>query len=104
MENVLSGIPNVIVYIADILIAGATEEEHNITTLAQVLSRLEQAGLRAQKQKCKFMAPSVAYLGYMIDQHGLHPLTEKVRAVQDAPDPKNASELKSYLGVVNLLQ
>ena len=99
MENLLSGISNVIVYIDDILISGATEEEH-LKTLAQVLSRLEQAGLRVQKPKCEFMAPSVTYLGHMIDQHGLHPLQEKVKAVQDAPDPKNVSELKSYLGLL----
>ena len=44
------------------------------------------------------MAPSVIYLGHMIDQHGLRPLKEKVTAVQDAPDPTSVSELKSYLG------
>ena len=49
-----------------------------------------------QKPKCRFMAPSVIYLGHMIDQHGLRPLKEKVTAVQDAPDPTNVSELKSY--------
>ena len=40
MENVLRGIPNVTVYIDDILITGANEEEH-LKTLDQVLSRLE---------------------------------------------------------------
>ena len=99
MENVLQGIPNVIVYIDDILITGATDEEH-IENLARVLERLEQAGFRARHSKCKFMAPSVSYLGHMIDEHGLHPLQEKVRAVKDAPSPKNVSELKSYLGIL----
>lgn len=69
--------------------------KRTIKTLAQVLSLLEWAGSHAQKQKC--MASSVTYLGCMINQHGLHLLKEKVRAVQDSPDPKNMSELKSYL-------
>ena len=99
MENILQDLPNVIVYMDDILVTGATEKEH-LNTLAEVLSRLERAGLRAQKQKCKFMSSSVTYLGHMIDQHGLHPLQEKVRAVQDAPAPKNVSELKSFLGLL----
>ena len=43
MESVLQGIPNVIVYIDDILITGATEEEH-LKTLSLVLERLERAG------------------------------------------------------------
>ena len=33
----------------------------------------------------------VSYLGRKIDQHGLHPLQEKVRAVKDARSPKNVS-------------
>ena len=99
MENVLQGIPNVIVYIDDILVTGATDEEH-LRTLSLVLGRLEKAGFRAHRSKCKFMAPSVTYLGHMIDQHGLHPLKEKVQAVRDAPSPKNVSELKSYLGLL----
>ena len=48
MENLLRGIPKVTVYIDDILISGTNEEEH-LKTLAQVLSRLEQAGFRVQK-------------------------------------------------------
>ena len=87
------------VYIDDILITGENKEEH-LKTLAQVLSKLEQAGLRVQKPKCKFMAPSVIYLGHMIDQYGLRPLKEKIEAIQNAPAPKNVSELRSYLGLL----
>ena len=42
------------------------------------------------------MAPSVAYLGHVIDAEGLHPLPNKVHAIQQAPTPKNVTELKSY--------
>ena len=41
MENVLQGIPKVVVYINDILVTGATDEEH-IQTLLQVFERLER--------------------------------------------------------------
>ena len=68
--------------------------------LAQVLSQLEQAGLRTWKLKYKFMAPSVTYLGYVVDQQGLRSLKEKVQAVQNAPNPNNVGELKSYLGLL----
>ncbi len=99
MESVLQGIPHVIVYIDDVLVTGATNEQH-LQTLGVVLQQLEKAGLRANRFKCKFMTPSVTYLGYVIDQHGLHPMKEKVKAVQDAPTPKNVSGLKSYLGLL----
>ena len=47
------------------------------------------------------MIPSVVYLGHCIDAEGLHPVTEKVKAIQDAPTPTNVSELKAYLGLLS---
>ena len=100
MENLLQGITNVVVYIDDILITGPTEDEH-LKTLAEVLDRIEKAGLLLQRSKCLFMPPSVVYLGHRIDAQGLHPLTEKVKAIQEAPKPNNVSELKAYLGLLS---
>ena len=100
MENLLQQIPGVVVYIDDILITGTNEEEH-LAALEVVLTKLEQAGLRVQRNKCIFMAPSVVYLGHMIDEHGLHPVPEKVKAVHEAPSPKNVTELKSYVGLLS---
>ena len=100
MESLLQDIPSVVVYIDDILIRGASEEEH-LGNLEQVLSRLEAAGLRLKKNKCTLMAESVTYLGHRIDKDGLHPTQEKVEAVQNAPTPKNVSELKLYLGLLS---
>ena len=76
MENLLRGIPNVIVYIDDILVTGTSEEEH-LSVLEKVLECLENAGLRLKKHKCVFMAKSVTFLGYRIDAQGLHPCTGK---------------------------
>ena len=99
MENVLQGIQNVIVYLDDILLSSATESDH-LKLIDQVLDRLEKAGLRARKGKCQFFVPSVTYLGHKIDAEGLHPLPDKVKAIQDAPSPTNVQELKAYLGLL----
>ena len=45
MENLLQGIPNVVVRLDDILIAGPRQAEH-FQSLKEVLSRLEKAGIR----------------------------------------------------------
>ena len=99
MESLLSGIPGVVVYIDDILITGKTEEAH-LAALEEVLKRLSNAGLRLKRNKCIFLAPSVDYLGYRVDAQGIHPTAEKVKAIQEAPQPTNVSELKSYLGLL----
>lgn len=99
IETLLQGIPNVVVYLDDILITGPTDQEH-LGTLEKVLTRMEQAGLRLKKSKCVFMVDSVTYLGHRIDENGLHPIAKKLKAVQCAPKPSNISELKSYLGLL----
>ncbi|XP_028304146.1 uncharacterized protein K02A2.6-like [Gouania willdenowi] len=100
MDNLLQNIPHVAVYLDDILVTGKTEEEH-LQNLDQVLKRMEMAGLRLKRSKCVFQAPSVTYLGHRISAQGLSPMTEKVRAIKEAPSPKNVAELRSFLGLVN---
>ena len=99
MDSLLKGIPGVVVYLDDILITGPSEEEH-LSSLKQVLTRLQGAGLRLNKKKCNFLVPSVTYLGYRIDSEGLHPTDEKLKAVQQVPAPTGVTELKAYLGLL----
>ena len=100
MESVLQGIRGVMVYLYDILVAGEDEEQH-LKRLDVVLQRLQNAGLRLKDSKCEFLVASVTYLGYRIDAEGLHPINEKIKAIQDAPEPRNVTELKSYLGLLS---
>ena len=96
MDNILQGIPGVIVYLDDILITGSTPHDH-LQSLETVLDGLTKAGLHIKKDKCTFMSSSVTYLG---DSEGLHPLPSKVRAVTEAPCPINPKQLKAYLGLL----
>ena len=99
IENVLQDIPGVATYLDDILITGSSDETH-LETLEEVLRRLDKAGLQVRLKKCEFMWPSLTYLGHKIDKTGLHPLPDKVKAIQKAPIPQSVSELKSYLGLL----
>ena len=100
MDSLLQGIPQTCVYLDDILITGNTVEEH-LKNLDEVLRRLQTAGLRLKSSKCLFMAPSVEYLGHVIDSAGLHPTKAKVKAITEAPTPRNVTELCSFLGLIN---
>ena len=100
IDSPLQGIEWVVVYLDDILITGSTVEAH-LKALEEVLSRLQHAGLRVKQKKCVFMRPSVTYLGHVIDANGLHPLSDRVRAIKDAPTPRSVYELKSYLGMLS---
>ena len=99
MDTLLKSIQQVVVYLDDILVTEVTTEEH-CKSLEEVLSRLEKAGLLAEKNKCQFVAPSVTYLGHVIDSEGLHPIVERVKAVEGASEPQDIHQLKSYLGLL----
>lgn len=47
------------------------------------------------------MATEATYLGYRIDEKGLHPIKEKVRAIVETPTLRNVPEFRSYLGLLN---
>jgi len=70
MDNLLQGIPKVCIYLDDILITGATEDEH-LQNLQEVLGRLEQAGMHLRKDKCVFLLCQVEYLGHQISERSL---------------------------------
>jgi hypothetical protein len=99
MESLLQNIPQVVVYIDDILITGKTNKEH-LENLEEVLRRLEQAGARLKRDKCHIMMPSVEFLGHIISKEGIQPSKKNVEAIMNAPPPTNVSKLKSFLGMV----
>ena len=100
METLLQGIPNVCVYLDDILVTGPSSATH-LRNLEEVLTRLEDAGMRLKKEKCAFLMEEIEYLGHKISREGLQPTEGKIRAVAEAPVPTRVSELRSFLGLVN---
>ena len=100
MDTILQGLPRVICYLDDILVTGSTLQEH-LQNLAVVLERLSQHGIRLKKNKCRFMHDSVDYLGHHIDAQGVSTSISKVEAITKAPAPKNVTELRSSLGMIN---
>ena len=103
MENLLQNIPYVIVRIDDILVSGAYDEDH-LKNLEEVFKRLAKVGLLLKKGNCVFMEPQVTYLGHRVRKEGIQQMEDKVEAITNAPPPRNVSELKSYLGMINYYQ
>lgn len=51
--------------------------------------------------KCVFAVPSLTFLGHIIDEHGLTPLDQKVKAITDFPPPSTLIQLRRFLGMIN---
>ena len=96
MENLLQGLKHICVYLNDILVTGSSEKDH-LDNLAEVLKRLEDAGMRFKRSKCEFMLPAVEYLGHTISDKGLQPTEGKIRAIVEASALQNVSQLKAIM-------
>jgi len=100
MENLFQGCKNVSIYLDDILVTGLTIDDH-LENLDIVMIILAAAGHKLNKRECAFLMPQVEYLGYIIDQHDLHPTKEKGKAIREVPPPQNVNELRSFLAIIN---
>lgn len=100
MECILGGLEGTLLFLDDILIS-AVDKKQMLSRLQEVFSRLEDAGLTLRKDKCSFFQRSVSYLGFVIDENGIHKCPDKVKAILECRPPTNISELKSFLGLVN---
>ena len=100
MEIVLDGVPNCKVYLDDIIIYSRTFEEHLIH-LIKVLQRLREANLKIKPQKCEFGKQEVRFLGFTINKQGIKPNEDKVEAIKNYPRPRNAKEVKRFLGMAS---
>jgi hypothetical protein len=88
------------VYLDDILIYNKTWVEH-LQHIQQVLHTLRQHKLYTNLEKCSFGMDRVHYLGYIIDQHGIHVDPAKIQVIRDWPAPTTLTELRSFLGLAN---
>ena len=101
MEGLLQGIPSSGVLLDNILIIGPSTEEHFDNSEKVLMRRHSEAGLLLKAVKCQFMKPVLECLGHRVYTEGFHPGEEKEKAIQEAPAPKNPTELKSFLGMLN---
>ena len=63
-----------------------TPKDH-LKRLCVVLSQLQEAGLKLQPTKCKFVKTSVVYLGHKISKEGILTNDHKVEGIKNWPSP-----------------
>ena len=85
--------------IDDILVWGATQEEHDLR-LRKVLDRAKEFNLKLNREKCEIRRSEVKYVGHMLTRDGVKADPEKIRAVQLMKKPENKSELLTFLGFI----
>jgi hypothetical protein len=102
MDDVLRLFTNsfLVVYLDDILIFNGTWEE-NMQHIQQSLGTLRQDKLYANLETCSFGMNMVQYLGYIVDDHGVHVDPAKIQVIHGWPAPTTLTKLQSFLGLAN---
>jgi len=67
----------------------------------EVLKHLCKASLYAKAEKCKFHSESVEYLGYILSPSDLTMSNNKIKIIQDWPEPKKVKDIQSFLSFTN---
>jgi predicted aspartyl protease len=98
VSKVLRGLKHSLTYIDDVIIFSKDPEEH-ITHLQQVFDRFRAANLRLHPTKCRFALSRITYLGHVLSADGVSVDDNKIKVIQDFPTPKNARDVKSWLGL-----
>jgi hypothetical protein len=100
MEVVLEGVPNVKVYLDDILIFSENFEDH-LHHIKTVFQKLLEANLKIKPSKCSFAKRETKLLGFDITSEGIKPCREKLQAMINYPVPKNQKQVKRFLGMAS---
>ncbi|XP_017490965.1 PREDICTED: uncharacterized protein K02A2.6-like, partial [Rhagoletis zephyria] len=100
MEQLLSGIPGVSVFLDDIKITASDDGMH-LRRVEEVLSRLDRCNMRVNLEKSEFFKDSIEYCGYIISKEGIRRMKSKIQAIQDMKVPTNREEVRAFMGLVN---
>jgi hypothetical protein len=65
------------------------------------LKRFEEANLTLKPNKCSFGMTQTVYLGHVIDSFDISPDPNKIRQIKERADPKNVTDIRSFLGLAN---
>ena len=88
------------VYLDDIIVFGATIEEHNINIIKN-FNGLKHYNLKIEPLKCKILHKQINYLGHTSNAEGIKPTKTNIDSIVDMPAPKTLKQLKSFLGAIN---
>ena len=99
MDNTFRDLPFVFVYIDDIVVVSANEDEHR-RHLEIIFQRLVANGITINATKCEFAVESLDFLGHYINASGIRPMAAQVADIRELPQPQSQRQLRKFLGMV----
>ena len=101
MSELMEGLDFICACIDDLLCLTKGTFEDHLEKLERIFARLKRAGLKVNANKSFFARPELEHLGHWITCEGIKPVANKVEAILKIDAPKNHTELRSFIRVVN---
>ncbi len=99
MNRVVGDMQGCAVYLDDVVVYSDTWETH-MEHVRELFIRLAEARLTVNLAKCEFVRATVTYLGRVVGQGHVCPVSAKVDAVEQYPVQATKKELMRFLGLV----
>jgi len=103
LDIILSGLKwqLCLVYLNDVIMFSASAEQH-VKDVDVVLTRLREAGVTLNLDKCTWFSDEVQYLRHIVRPGQLHVHKKNVNELKHASFPTTKTQLKSFLGMCNV--
>ena len=102
LDEIYKGIDNVTNIADDIIVYGATQQEHDQAFIS-MLDATRANNVSLNSQKLQFKQPKVNFFGYTLSSEGILPAVDKLETIRNITKPTNAKELLSLLGIITYL-
>ena len=98
INKVIADLEGCEAYIDDVIIYSDTWEEH-LRIIREFFKRLSRAMLTINLSKSEFGQAQVTYLGHVVGQGEVKPVSAKVEAIAKFPQPVSKKQLMRFLGM-----
>uniref|UniRef100_A0A3P9KLT8 Gypsy retrotransposon integrase-like protein 1 n=1 Tax=Oryzias latipes TaxID=8090 RepID=A0A3P9KLT8_ORYLA len=102
LDSIFNNIANVSGIADDLIISGATEEEHD-EAFIKVMEAAKKNNIGFNSEKLQFKQNKVSFYGHTLTEDGLLPSEDKLQAIKDIQAPTSTKELQTLLGMVTYL-
>ena len=86
LDSIFNSIPNVSGIADDLIVAGATEEEHD-AAFTKLMETARKNNVRFNSSKLQFKHKKVNFYGHTITENGLVPAEDKLQAIKNIQTP-----------------
>ena len=101
MYSLMEELEYVQCYLDDLLILSNKSFKDYIDKVDNMISRLNQVGLKIRAKKYNFAMIKLEYLGFVIFCERIKPMAKKVQAMLNIKLLKTVKQLQSFLGLIN---